>query len=73
MNAALLDLHKLADGHGDVHLTDFVEEHFLGEQASLSLLIRVAVTLKAGGEHQRDWGPGDEDEEKRRWNRAACH
>ena len=37
VNAALLDLHKVAGGHGDAHLTDFLEEHFLGEQASQPL------------------------------------
>ena len=72
MNAALLDLHKVAGGHGDAHLTDFLEENFLGEQASQFFLMRVEIFFE-GGEHQRDWGPGDEDEKERRWNRAAYH
>jgi ferritin heavy chain len=32
VNQALLDLHKLSDSHGDAHMCDFIEEHFLEEQ-----------------------------------------
>jgi len=32
VNQALLDLHKLADSHGDAQLTDFLESEYLGEQ-----------------------------------------
>ena len=39
MNAALLDLHRMAGGHGDAHLTDFLEENFLGEQAHEFLMM----------------------------------
>ena len=35
-------------------------------------MMRVEIFFE-GGEHQRDWGPGDEDEKERRWNRAAYH
>jgi ferritin heavy chain len=29
---SLLDLHKVASGHNDAHLTNYLEEHFLDEQ-----------------------------------------
>uniref|UniRef100_A0A8C6KIW0 Ferritin n=1 Tax=Nothobranchius furzeri TaxID=105023 RepID=A0A8C6KIW0_NOTFU len=32
VNQALLDLHKLASGHVDPHLCDFLESHYLSEQ-----------------------------------------
>lgn len=32
VNQALLDLHKLADGHGDAQFCDFLESNFLEEQ-----------------------------------------
>ncbi|XP_044036217.1 ferritin, middle subunit isoform X2 [Siniperca chuatsi] len=32
VNQALLDLHKLASEHGDPHLCDFLETHYLNEQ-----------------------------------------
>jgi ferritin heavy chain len=32
VNASLLKLHVLANEHGDAHLADFLEEHFLDEQ-----------------------------------------
>jgi len=32
VNQALLDLHKLATEHGDPHLCDFLETHYLNEQ-----------------------------------------
>ena len=51
VNAALLDLHKLADGHGDVHLTDFVEEHFLGEQVeSIKEIGDLVTKMKRNGD-----------------------
>ncbi|CAH3020570.1 unnamed protein product, partial [Porites evermanni] len=32
VNQALLDLHKIADSHGDPQMMDFIEENFLEEQ-----------------------------------------
>jgi len=32
VNAALLELHKIASKHEDAHLTNFLEEHYLEEQ-----------------------------------------
>lgn len=32
VNQALLDVHKLADKHVDPHLTNYIEDEFLGEQ-----------------------------------------
>ncbi|XP_037333286.2 ferritin, heavy polypeptide-like 27 [Pungitius pungitius] len=32
VNQALLDLHKLASQHGDPHMCDFLETHYLNEQ-----------------------------------------
>jgi len=32
VNQSLLDLHKVADSHGDAQMTDFLEGHFLQEQ-----------------------------------------
>ena len=72
MNAALLDLHRMAGGHGDAHLTDFLEENFLGEQAH-KFLMMLLVSSFLGGEHQRDRRFGDEDEEGRRRNWVARH
>lgn len=32
VNQALLDLHKIADSHGDAQMCDFIETHYLTEQ-----------------------------------------
>ncbi|KAK4030403.1 soma ferritin [Daphnia magna] len=32
VNQSLLDLHKVASGHNDPHLSNYLEEHFLEEQ-----------------------------------------
>lgn len=32
VNQSLLDLHKLADSHGDAQMCDFIEAHYLTEQ-----------------------------------------
>jgi len=32
VNQSLLDLHKLSSGHGDAHMCDFLEDHYLREQ-----------------------------------------
>merc|ERR1719309_1128075 len=32
VNQALLDLHKIADSHGDAQMCDFIENEFLSEQ-----------------------------------------
>ncbi|KAL3883538.1 hypothetical protein ACJMK2_029794 [Sinanodonta woodiana] len=34
VNQALLDLHKVADSHGDPQMTDFIEHEYLEEQVS---------------------------------------
>jgi len=34
VNQSLLDLHKVAEGHGDAQMTDFLEGEFLEEQVS---------------------------------------
>lgn len=34
VNQSLLDLHKLADGHGDAQMCDFLESEYLEEQVS---------------------------------------
>jgi len=34
VNQALLDLHKIADRHGDAQMCDFLETHFLEEQVN---------------------------------------
>ena len=34
VNQSLLDLHKVADSHGDAQMCDFIESEFLTEQAS---------------------------------------
>ena len=73
MNAALLDLHRMAGGHGDAHLADFLEENFLGEQAHEFPMMLLLSSSFLGGEHQRDRRFGDEDEEGRRRNRVARH
>ena len=38
-NQSLLDLHKLASSHNDPHLTDFLEEELLQEQAKMTNLL----------------------------------
>ena len=35
LNQALLDLHGLASAHGDPHICDFLENHFLDEKVKL--------------------------------------
>ena len=35
LNQALLDLHGLASAHGDPHICDFLENHFLDEEVKL--------------------------------------
>ena len=34
VNQALLDLHKIADSHGDAQMCDFIEANYLTEQVS---------------------------------------
>ncbi|XP_022345525.1 soma ferritin-like [Crassostrea virginica] len=34
VNQSLLDLHKVADGHGDAQMCDFIETHYLEEQVN---------------------------------------
>ena len=35
LNQALLDLRGLASAHGDPHICDFLEDHFLDEEVKL--------------------------------------
>jgi ferritin heavy chain len=52
VNQALLDLHKLADSHGDAQMCDWIETHFLTEQVE---------AIKELGDHFRQLdrvGPG---------------
>ena len=48
---ALLDLHKVADSHKDSHLTNFLEEEYLKEQAeSINKLAKFVTNLQSIGE-----------------------
>jgi len=50
VNKSLLDLHKLADGHSDPHLTDFIEGEFLTEQVeSIKQLADMVTRLRNSG------------------------
>jgi len=59
VNQSLLDLHKIADGHGDAQMCDFLETHYLTEQveASNELAKHIANLKRVGpniGEYQFD-------------------
>jgi len=59
VNQSLLDLHKVADSHGDAQMTDFIEGNFLQEQVEAIKKIGGYVTnlkrVGAGlGEYQFD-------------------
>jgi ferritin heavy chain len=48
---ALLDLHKVASSHNDSHLTNFLEEEYLKEQAeSMNKLAKMVTNLQRVGE-----------------------
>jgi ferritin heavy chain len=50
VNQVLLDLHKLAAGHNDAHLTDFLESEYLNEQVeSIKQLADYITQLKRCG------------------------
>ncbi|ESN94667.1 hypothetical protein HELRODRAFT_156069 [Helobdella robusta] len=50
VNQSLLDLHKMAAGKEDPHLSDWLEEHFLDEQVeSIKLLSDYVTNLKRVG------------------------
>jgi len=50
VNQALLNLHKLAGDHGDAHLCDFLESHYLDEQVeSIKKLGDMITRLKRAG------------------------
>lgn len=50
VNDSLLKIHALASKHGDAHLTDFLEEHFLDEQVhSIKLLSDHITNLRRCG------------------------
>ncbi|EFX88190.1 hypothetical protein DAPPUDRAFT_235026 [Daphnia pulex] len=51
VNQALLDLHKVASSHNDSHLTNFLEEEYLKEQAeSMNKLAKMVTNLQHVGE-----------------------
>jgi len=50
VNQALLDLHKVADSHGDAQMTDFLEGNFLQEQVeSIKKIGNYVTNLKRVG------------------------
>ena len=51
MKQSLLDLHKVASGHNDPHLSDHLEEHFLEEQVeSINKLAKMHTNLVRVGD-----------------------
>jgi len=50
VNQSLLDLHKLACSHNDAQFSDFLENHFLGEQVeSIKMFADYVTNLKRVG------------------------
>ncbi|XP_067946527.1 soma ferritin-like [Watersipora subatra] len=50
VNQALLDLHKIADSHGDAQMCDFIETHYLTEQVeAINELAKHITNLKRVG------------------------
>lgn len=50
VNQSLLDMHKLADRHGDAQMCDFLETHFLEEQVeSIKQIGDMITNLKRVG------------------------
>ena len=49
VNQALLDLHKVADSHGDAQMCDFIETEFLTEQVREGRRAATEVGLGGGG------------------------
>jgi len=50
VNQSLLDLHKLADGHGDAQCCDFLETHYLEEQVeAIKQLADLVTNAKRAG------------------------
>lgn len=50
VNQALLDLHKIADTHGDSQMQDFIEAHYLTEQVeAIKQLSDYVTNLKRAG------------------------
>lgn len=48
---ALLDLHKIATKHGDAHLSNYLEEEFLDEQAeAINKLSKQITNLQRVGD-----------------------
>lgn len=48
---ALLDLHRVAESHNDSHLTNFLEEEYLKEQAeSMNKLAKYITNLQCVGD-----------------------
>merc|ERR1712114_166011 len=51
VHEALLDLHKVADSHGDAQLTDFIEGEYLKEQVEAQKEIGDLITkMKRAGD-----------------------
>ena len=51
MNQSLLDVHKIASGHNDSHLTNYLEEEFLTEQVeSINKLSKYHTNLQLVGD-----------------------
>merc|ERR1712113_518703 len=48
VHEALLDLHKVADSHGDAQLTDFIEGEYLKEQVEAQKEIGDLITKMIG-------------------------
>ena len=46
VNQALLDLHKIADSHGDAQMCDFIEANYLTEQVSNSQKFNDKLLIK---------------------------
>ncbi len=51
MNQSLLDVHKIASGHNDAHLTNYLEGEFLDEQVeSINKLAKYHTQLQLVGD-----------------------
>jgi len=56
VNQSLLDMHKLADGHGDAQMCDFIESNYLEEQVDAIKEISDHITnIKRVGSGLGEW------------------
>merc|ERR1711860_109595 len=56
VNQSLLDLHKVADGHGDAQMMDFIESEYLEEQVNAIKELSDRITnLKRVGPGHGEW------------------